>query len=195
MKSKAFAIAAMIFTSVFAAPCYAASGKPVISTKSNIELPLVKGKKSVVCVNRNFYDTQKFGNALCAALDGYSFDCIVKLAEFIPKEKVVGYDYVWTFQIKSWKDKNLDDIPEKISALVLIYDRDFNLLLKSNLKAKKSSDPQAPDCLDRLVNEYVKSLFEKVVEANESAAGAKGAEVSASDSKAKKSKKNEKQAE
>ena len=126
-------------------------------------------------MNRNFVDTQIFGNVLCAALDDYSFDCMVKLAEFIPKEAVVGYDYVWTFQVKSWKDKNLDDIPEKVSALVLVYDRDYNLLVKSNIKIRKSKDLQAPNCLDFLLQEYVKSLFTETSEIQKASSAKKEA--------------------
>ncbi len=151
-------------------PCFSEAGKPLITTKTLIPLPLKKSTKSVVCVNRNFNDTQKFGNVFCAALDEYSFDCIVKLAEFVPKEAVVGYDYVWTFQVKKWTDKNLDDIPESVSAVVFLYDKDFNLLLKSSLKASKNKkDPQAANCLELLVKEYIDSLFNDIVEVKQPA--------------------------
>lgn len=184
MKTKIFAFFAVLWLSVLAAPScfalpdfvsqtlaffYTKPGKPYVFNKTKIALPLKKSSKSVVCVNRNYYDTQKFGNALCSALDEYSFDCMVKLAEFIPKETVVGYDYVWTFQVTSWKDKNVDDVPEKVKALVLLYDRDYNLLLKSNVQIRKSKDPQAPNCLEFLTQEYVNSLFNEVVEAPKSA--------------------------
>lgn len=190
MKIKAFAFATIFTLSIFAAPsCFAVPdfvnrtlsffytkpGTPYCFTKSFTDLPFKNNSKSVVCVNRNFVDTQIFGNVLCAALDDYSFDCMVKLAEFIPKEAVVGYDYVWTFQVKSWKDKNLDDIPEKVSALVLVYDRDYNLLVKSNIKIRKSKDLQAPNCLDFLLQEYVKSLFTETSEIQKASSAKKEA--------------------
>ena len=146
MKTKVFALSAIFSLSILAAPScfalpevigktlaffYTTPGKPYIWTKSEINLPLQKNSKSAVCVNRNFVDTQAFGEAFCAALDEYSFDCMIKLAEFIPKETVVGYDYVWTFQVNSWKDKNLDGVPEKVGASILLYDRDFKKLLKA----------------------------------------------------------------
>ena len=125
MMKKFFASSVVFFVCLLAAPvCFsepatdtAPASKPTpvsISTKASegFSLPLRKNTKSIVCVNRNFYDTQKFGNAFCAFLDEYSNDCRVLLAEFVPKEKVAYYDYVWTFQVKKWKDKNLDDIPE-----------------------------------------------------------------------------------
>lgn len=203
MKTKVFALLAIFSLSVFAAPScfalpeiaakalaffYTKPGQPYIFTKAETALPLKKDSKSVICSNRNFYDTQKFGNALCAALDGYSFDCMVKLAEFVPKEEVVGYDYVWTFQVTSWKDKNLDDVPEKVKANVLLYDRDYKLLLKSSVQIRKSKDPQAPNCLEFLTQEYVKSLFTEVVEdlRNDSDKKAKAAEKRAKKERDKK---------
>ena len=190
MRTKFFAAFAFLALGLFASPAvFAAPGTPVISTKTNISLPLKKNSKSAVCVNRNFNDTQKFGDALCAALDDYSFDCMIKLAEFVPKSAVVGYDYVWSFQVIQWTDKNLDDVPEKVKALVLLYDRDFNLLLKSSLKISKSKDPSAPNCLDFLVGEYVKGLFNDIVEVVQ--------DVPAKEkpTKQKKAKKNEEQTE
>ena len=199
---KTFALLACLTLSLFAAPAsfslptffeqalsvfYIPPGTPVIFTKASdgVSLPLKTNSKSVVCVNRNFDDTQDFGNAFCAALDEYSFDCMVKLAEFIPKETVVGYDYVWTFQVKKWTDKNLDNVPDSVSALVLLYDKDFKLLLKSNLKIRKNKkDPSAPNCLESLVSDYDKSVFTNVVEAEPSSS-----DTAKADKKAKKDKK------
>ena len=193
IKRKVFAFFATISLCLLAAPlCFSEAGTPSIVTKTFISLPLKKSTKSVVCVNRNYNDTQKFGNAFCAALDEYSFDCIVKLAEFVPKEAVVGYDYVWTFQVKSWKDKNLDDIPEHVSAVIFLYDKDFNLLLKSNAKISKSKDPQAPNCLEFLVSEYLKSLFNDVIEVNQSEPAEDKAKAREEKAKSKKEKKNKK---
>lgn len=204
---KTFVLLVCLALSFFAAPAsfalptflaqtlsvfYISPGTPVIFTKTSegFSLPLKKNSKSIVCVNRNFDDTQDFGNAFCAALDEYSFDCMVKLAEFIPKEAVVGYDYVWTFQVKKWTDKNLDNIPESVSALVLLYDRDFNPLLKSSLKIRKNKkDPSAPNCLDLLVSEYAKSVFTDIVEVKPSSSDAAKAEKKA---KSKENKKNKK---
>ncbi|MBQ3836553.1 MAG: hypothetical protein II814_05415 [Treponema sp.] len=204
---KTFVLLACLALSFFAAPAsfalptflaqtlsvfYISPGTPVIFTKTSegFSLPLKKNSKSIVCVNRNFDDTQDFGNAFCAALDEYSFDCMVKLAEFIPKEAVVGYDYVWTFQVKKWTDKNLDNIPESVSALVLLYDRDFKLLLKSSLKIRKNKkNPSAPNCLDLLVSEYAKSVFTDIVEVKPSSSDATKAEKKA---KSKENKKNKK---
>ena len=105
MKIKAFAFATIFTLSIFASPsCFAVPdfvnrtlsffytkpGTPYCFTKSFTDLPFKNNSKSVVCVNRNFVDTQNLGNVLCAALDDYSFDCMGKLAEFIPKEVVVG---------------------------------------------------------------------------------------------------------
>ena len=203
------AFSAPYFLSIF----YTKPGKPYYNTKAYIELPLKKSTKSIVCVNRNFNDTQKFGNALCEALEQYSFDCVVKLAEFVKKEEVVGYDYVWSFQVNKWKDKNRDGAPDKVNASILVYDRDFNKLLKSSVKIRKSKDLQAPSCLETLVKEYVNSIYNEVVEdkkadkpkaEKEAKAADKNAENKA-DKKAKKEKapkekkakkaKNEKQAE
>ena len=204
MKTKVFAFITFLALYILAAPSchavpaflektlaffYTVPGKPYYWTKSEIDLPLKKNSKSVVCVNRNFVDTQTFGNAFCAALDEYSFDCMVKLAEFIPKEAVVGYDYVWTFQVKGWKDKNLDGVPEKVRALVLLYDRDFKPLLKSSVKIRKSKDPQAPACLETLVKEYLNSVFNEVVEAKPSESEKSAAKSEKADKKAKKDKK------
>ncbi|MBQ9626479.1 MAG: hypothetical protein IJR40_04805 [Treponema sp.] len=204
---KTFVLLVCLALSFFAAPAsfalptflaqtlsvfYISPGTPVIFTKTSegFSLPLKKNSKSIVCVNRNFDDTQDFGNAFCAALDEYSFDCMVKLAEFIPKEAVVGYDYVWTFQVKKWTDKNLDNIPESVSALVLLYDRDFKLLLKSSLKIRKNKkNPSAPNCLDLLVSEYAKSVFTDIVEVKPSSSDAAKAEKKA---KSKENKKNKK---
>jgi hypothetical protein len=112
------------------------------------------------------------------------------LAEFVPKEKVAYYDYVWTFQVKKWKDKNLDDIPESVSVLVLLYDKDFNLLLKSNLKASKNKkNPSAPNCLEALLTQYTDSLFNDIVQVSEDVP------IKEKPAKQKKSKKNEEQAE
>jgi len=86
------------------------------------------------------------------------------LGEFVPKEAVVDFDYVWTFQVKSWTDKDHDDVPEKFSALVLLYDKNFNLLLKSNIKIKKSKDPTAGNCLELLIDEWLKSIYTDIVE-------------------------------
>lgn len=199
MSRKFFARILFFFLCLAAVPpCFSEAGKPLITTKTLIPLPLKKSTKSVVCVNRNFNDTQKFGNAFCAALDEYSFDCVVKLAEFVPKEAVVGYDYVWTFQVKKWTDKNLDGIPENVSAVVYLYDKDFNLLLKSSLKASNNKkDPQAPNCLELLVKEYINSLFNDIVEVKQSeSAEAKdgAAENVASDKPAKEKKAKEKPA-
>ena len=195
MMKKFFASSVVFFVCLLAAPaCFSdAAPTPVsISSKQSegFVLPLRKNTKSIVCVNRNFYDTQKFGNAFCSFLDEYSSDCRVLLAEFVPKEKVAYYDYVWTFQVKKWKDKNLDDIPESVSVLVLLYDKDFNLLLKSNLKSSKNKkDPNAPNCLEALLAQYTDSLFNDIVQVSE--------EVPAKEkpAKQKKSKKNEEQAE
>ena len=198
MMKKAFASFVAFFFCLLAAPlCFSEAGTPSIVTKTFISLPLKKATKSVVCVNRNFNDTQKFGNAFCAALDDYSFDCIVKLAEFVPKEAVVGYDYVWTFQVKSWKDKNLDDIPEYVRAVIYLYDRDFNLLVKSTVKISKSKDPQAPNCLELLVTEYLRSLFNDVIEVNQTETAEDKAKAREEKAKIKKEKKakNEKPAE
>ena len=204
MKRKFFALLVSFSLSLLAAPAcfalpvfvektlaffYTVPGKPYYWTKSNVALPLKKNSKSVVCVNRNFDDTQEFGNALCSALDEYSFDCMIKLAEFVPKEAVVGYDYVWTFQVNSWKDKNLDSVPEKVNALVLLYDKDFNLLLKSNVKIRKSKDPQAPACLEVLVKEYLNSVFNEVVEVKPTDSEKKAAKSEKDGKKAKKDKK------
>lgn len=214
MMKKFFASSVVFFVCLLAAPvCFsepasdtAPASKPTpvyISTKPSegFILPLSKNTKSIVCVNRNFNDTQKFGNAFCVFLDNYSSDCRVLLAEFVPKEKVSYYDYVWTFQVKKWKDKNLDDIPESVSALVLLYDKDFNLLLKSNLKASQNKkDPSAPNCLESLLKEYIDSLFNNVVQV-EGDVPAVEKPVKEKKAKAKKekpakdSKKNEEQAE
>ncbi len=203
MKRKFFALLVSLSLSLLTAPAcfalpeffaktlsvfYISPGTPVIFTKvsDGVSLPLKKNSKSVVCVNRNFDDTQDFGNAFCAALDEYSFDCMVKLAEFVPKEEVVGYDYVWTFQVKGWKDKNLDNNPESVNALVLLYDRDFKLLLKSNLKIRKNKkDPSAPNCLDLLVSEYTKSVFNEIVEAKPDDSGKNAAKAEKAEKKAK----------
>lgn len=203
MMKKFFASSVVFFVCLLAAPvCFsepatdtAPASKPTpvsISTKASegFSLPLRKNTKSIVCVNRNFYDTQKFGNAFCAFLDEYSNDCRVLLAEFVPKEKVAYYDYVWTFQVKKWKDKNLDDIPESVSVLVLLYDKDFNLLLKSNLKASKNKkNPNAPNCLEALLKQYTDSLFNDIVQVSEDVP------IKEKPAKQKKSKKNEEQAE
>ncbi len=209
MKTRTFAFLTIFFLSVFAAPAsfalpdfvsktaavfYTKAGKPYYWTKADVQLPLKKNSKSVVCVNRNFDDTQAFGNVLCAALDEYSFDCMVKLAEFVPKEAVVGYDYVWTFQVTSWKDKNLDGIPEKVGALILLYDKDFKQLLKSNVKIRKSNDPQAPACLEVLLKEYLNSVYNQVEQAKPTEAQKSAAKADKKEKKAKKSKKNEEQA-
>ena len=187
MMKKAFASFVAFIFCLLAAPAGFSETKPTsISTKPFISLPLRKSTKSVVCVNRNFNDTQKFGNAFCAGLDEYSFDCKIKLAEFVPKEDVVGYDYVWTFQVTNWKDKNLDDVPEKVKAVIYLYDKDFNLLAKSSVKASQPKDPQAPNCLELLVKEYLDSMFNDIVEVDPG--------VPVENSKSKK-KKNEKQAE
>ena len=189
MKKSVIAFATIFSLFLLAAPvCFSEAGTPSITTKTLISLPLKKSTKSVVCVNRNYNDTQKFGNAFCAALDEYSFDCIVKLAEFVPKEAVVGYDYVWTFQVKSWKDKNLDDIPEHVSAVIFLYDRDFNLLLKSNVSVSKSKDPQAPNCLETLVTEYLRGLFNDVIEVKQSEPAEGKAQVNEEESTNKKEK-------
>ncbi|MBR5964710.1 MAG: hypothetical protein IK015_01135 [Treponema sp.] len=165
MMKKAFASITAFFICLLAAPGAFSETKPTsFSTKPFISLPLRKSTKSVVCVNRNFNDTQKFGNAFCAGLDEYSFDCKVKLAEFVPKEEVVGYDYVWTFQVTCWKDKNLDDVPEKVKAVIYLYDKDFNLLAKSSVRATQSKDPQDPNCLELLIKEYLDSMFNDIVE-------------------------------
>jgi len=207
MKTKVFAFLTVFSLSILTAPAcfaipailektltvfYTVPGKAYYWTKADVDLPLKKNSKSVVCVNRNFDDTQKFGNVLCEALDEYSFDCMVKLAEFVPKEAVVGYDYVWTFQVDSWKDKNLDGVPEKVGASVLVYDKDFKLLLKTSMKIRKSKDPQAPACLEVLIKEYLNSVFNEVVETKQSEFEKSAAKA---DKKAKKNKKNsEKQA-
>lgn len=195
MMKKFFASSVVFFVCLLAAPaCFSDTAPTPVSISSKqsegFALPLRKNTKSIVCVNRNFYDTQKFGNAFCSFLDEYSSDCRVLLAEFVPKEKVAYYDYVWTFQVKKWKDKNLDDIPESVSVLVLLYDKDFNLLLKSNLKSSKNKkDPNAPNCLEALLAQYTDSLFNDIVQVSE--------EVPAKEkpAKQKKSKKNEEQAE
>lgn len=160
-----FALTAAIFICLLAAPAgFSDAGKPSINTKPFISLPLTKSTKSIVCVNRNFTDTQKFGDALYNALGEYSSKRDIKLAEFVPKEAVAAYDYVWTFQVTSWKDKNHDDVPEKVKALVLVYDKDFKLLIKSTVKASQSKDPEAPNCLDFLLKEYLDSLYNDIVE-------------------------------
>lgn len=216
MKTRTLAFLTVFSISIFAAPaCFAGSafalftkpGKPYYSTKSKTTLPFNKNSKSVVCVNRNYDDTQEFGNALCKALDEYSFDCMVKLAEFIKKEEVVGYDYVWTFQVKKWKDKNHDSVPEKLKASILVYDKDFNKILKSSVKIRKSRDLQAPSCLEVLAKEYVESIFTNVPKEKKTAAPKekKAVEKKAKPAKekkakakkekpAKKAKQNEKQA-
>lgn len=196
IKRKFFAFFACFSLCLLAAPlCFSEAGTPSIVTKTFISLPLKKSTKSVVCVNRNFNDTQKFGTAFCAALDEYSFDCIVKLAEFVPKEAVVGYDYVWTFQVTGWKDKNLDDIPEYVRAVVYLYDRDFNLLLKSTVKISKSKDPQAPNCLELLVSEYLRSLFNDVIEVNQTESAEDKAKVREEKARSKKEKKDKQNSE
>ena len=204
MKTKVFAFLSIFSLSILAAPsCFAAPaflektlaffytvpGKAYYWTKSDVDLPLKKNSKSVVCVNRNFVDTQAFGDVFCQALDEYSFDCMIKLAEFIPKESVVGYDYVWTFQVNSWKDKNMDGVPEKVGAVIFAYDRDFKLLFKSTVKIRKAKDPQAPSCMETLAKEYLNSIFNEVVEVKQSEFAKSAGKSDKAEKKAKKDKK------
>ena len=152
MNKKFFASSVVFLVCLLAAPvCFsepasdtAPASKPTpvsIFTKPSegFILPLSKNSKSIVCVNRNFNDTQKFGNAFCVFLDDYSSDCRVLLAEFVPKEKVSYYDYVWTFQVKKWKDKNemlkgfRSIVPSNvtISKILGMSDRHVKHILKS----------------------------------------------------------------
>lgn len=184
----AFAVPA--FVSDFIAVFYTSPGEPYYKTKAVIPLPLEKSKKAIVCVNHNFYDTIKFGAAFEKALKDYSSEVTVRNGEFVPKEDVADYDYVWTFQVNYWKDKNSDDVPEKVKALVLLYDKNFNRLLKSSVKIRKSKEPDAPNCLEALLKEYLNTVFNKVVEVNDDSANNKKAK-----NKSKKKDKNNKEAE
>ena len=167
MKIKMPAVFAVFFLCIMAAPAaFAKSGQPAVRTKAGITLPLQKGRAAAIGVNRNYSDAVSFGNELYRQMQAYAPSAKLIQQEFIKRDEVSDCQYVWTFEIKKWNDKDSDGLPESIKAAVYVYDSSFNLLASSKISFNKKRKMESSNYLEPLIETYLRSIFEEQTEPN-----------------------------
>lgn len=169
MRTRIFAFAAIFCISILTAPAvFAKSGQFVVQNKvsAGTSLPLQRGRAVAVGVNRNYNDTMDFGDELYGQVPRFASSSKLLQQEFIKREEVSDCDYVLTFEVKKWKEKNHDYLPENVKVVIYIYDSSFNLLVTSKVSFKKQRKMEYSNYLEPLIEKYLLSVFENQTESS-----------------------------